>query len=80
MPCFPKWKPLVSAIPTMIATVLHTSLSGIAVLKDTIIKAMFVGPVALVSLVATATTVLMMNVVILITNVRHPAAALTLMV
>ena len=64
----------------MIATVLHTSGSGIAVLKDTLFKAMFVGPIALVSLVATATTVPMMNVVILITNVRHTVAALTLMV
>ena len=59
---------------TMTVTVLHTSLHGIAVLKDTVGKAMFVTPVALVSLAATATTVLMMNVVILITDAPHTAA------
>ena len=65
---------------TKIVTVHTTLVSSIAVLKDTVGKAMFVAPIALVSLVATAATVLMMNVVILITNVRLTAAALTLMV
>jgi anti-anti-sigma regulatory factor len=67
---------LMSALLTVIVTKLRTYLSAIAVSNDTLGRTQFVGSVALASLVAPAMIVLMTNVVILITNVPIPAAAL----